>query len=216
MPACSPSGDGGDGRSVRPRPQSRVASSHPWPTGCCSKQEDLYDRTRTAFLTRAGVLTELAIRGYVVDADGQVQVRRQPVAGAHAAPRRGARRLRAPARSLVVARRMGFPPRVGRSRRCADQLVCCRLHRRAGRARAFGGEVHGQCRAAPPRALPPARRGRTSSHGRGSALPAALLRVVHEVTCGLSGAPGGGRSDVDELGAGAPGGELAIGRGRCE
>ncbi|MEA2183847.1 MAG: hypothetical protein QOF69_3032, partial [Solirubrobacteraceae bacterium] len=38
------------------------------------EKEDLYDRTRTAFLARAGVLTELAIRGDVVDADGGVHV----------------------------------------------------------------------------------------------------------------------------------------------
>jgi Golgi phosphoprotein 3 GPP34 len=34
------------------------------------EKEDLYDRTRTAFLTRAGVLTELALRGAVADEDG--------------------------------------------------------------------------------------------------------------------------------------------------
>jgi hypothetical protein len=38
------------------------------------EKEDLYDRTRTAFLVRAGVLTELAVRGYVVDSDGDVRV----------------------------------------------------------------------------------------------------------------------------------------------
>lgn len=37
-------------------------------------KEDLYDRPRTAFLTRAGVLTELAHHGYVADADGVVRV----------------------------------------------------------------------------------------------------------------------------------------------
>ncbi|GAB3152852.1 hypothetical protein GCM10027258_54580 [Amycolatopsis stemonae] len=34
------------------------------------EKEDLYDRTRTAFLTRAGVLTELALRGNIADEDG--------------------------------------------------------------------------------------------------------------------------------------------------
>lgn len=33
---------------------------------------DLYDRTRTAFLTRAGVLAQLALGGHVVERDGEV------------------------------------------------------------------------------------------------------------------------------------------------
>jgi Golgi phosphoprotein 3 (GPP34) len=45
------------------------------------EQQALHDRTRAAFLTRAGVLTELAIRGYVVDADGDVQVAKAESAG---------------------------------------------------------------------------------------------------------------------------------------
>jgi hypothetical protein len=44
-------------------------------------KEDLYDRTRTAFLVRAGVLTELAVRGYVVDSDGDVRVAKAAPAG---------------------------------------------------------------------------------------------------------------------------------------
>jgi Golgi phosphoprotein 3 GPP34 len=44
-------------------------------------EEDLYDRTRTAFLVRAGVLTELAVRGYVVDSDGDVRVAKAGPAG---------------------------------------------------------------------------------------------------------------------------------------
>jgi Golgi phosphoprotein 3 (GPP34) len=44
-------------------------------------KEDLYDRTRTAFLVRAGVLTELAVRGYVVDSDGDVDVAKAEPAG---------------------------------------------------------------------------------------------------------------------------------------
>lgn len=44
-------------------------------------KEDLYDRTRTAFLTRAGVLTELALRGNIADADGDaVLVKSDPTA----------------------------------------------------------------------------------------------------------------------------------------
>jgi hypothetical protein len=44
-------------------------------------KEDLYDRTRTAFLTRAGVLTELALRGHVVEADGEVRAKQAGVTG---------------------------------------------------------------------------------------------------------------------------------------
>jgi hypothetical protein len=44
-------------------------------------KEDLYDRTRTAFLTRAGVLAELALRGYVVEADGDVKITKNQATG---------------------------------------------------------------------------------------------------------------------------------------
>ena len=35
-------------------------------------KEDLYDRTRTAFLMRAAVLTELALQGKLVEVEGTV------------------------------------------------------------------------------------------------------------------------------------------------